>query len=63
MADALIPDWTHEMTLAERHLRNASDAFLLRDWNKGKAELVASIARLDNVMAWNLKREIMEGIK
>ena len=40
------------MTQAEQHLRKASDAFLLKDYDNGLAALIKAQAHLEMVKAW-----------
>lgn len=61
--DPLCPDWTTFMTRAEAHLKRASDAFLLRDWQSGVDHLGDAQQAINKVAEWLVKREIMEGIK
>ena len=38
-------DYAHPMLQAEKHLRQAYDALILRDYTKGKEELLNAIAQ------------------
>lgn len=42
----MLIDYAHPMMMAEKHQRQAHDAFLERNWAKGKEELILAIAEL-----------------
>lgn len=57
---SLYPDWTTSMTRAEAHIKLASDAFLMRDWQKGIDALGEAQQCINQVAGWLIKREVLE---